>query len=470
MAMKRRTRNLLFRVYLPLALLVGLIGALIWGRNERRDALRYRNRIEEQHAQAFHDLSTDLARMETALSKLVVSASKEQAVLLLAELWRSAGASSQYLMQIPAGYEAYSELNTFVAQIGDYAHTLLTDLAKGGALERQDIDQIATLYETAAALSRELQQARADGETAYSLEALDSGFFWATEKSNALIGVEALEEGSDRYPHLIYDGPFSESATRAEPIGLGAQLYDPSAAFEVARIFLADVVDGEIVGAGEQNGRIEAYLFRGESMDSRTVEIAVTKRGGQPLWMRMYERDTADNAIVAVNAAASENTPTPTEVSVEDLAAIGQAYLREKGFDAMEPRHWQRYDGAIVINYVYVQNGVLVYNDQIKLWIEVDTGRIIGFDAEDFLFSHTQRDIPSAALTVEQAQRKLAAHLTVLEAKRALIPISADEERFCYEFRVAYNDDTYLVYVNAVNGREEEILRFIDTATGELLL
>ncbi len=466
MAMKRRTRNLIFRVYIPLALLAGLVAALIWGFSQKQNALRYQSRIEEQYAQAFDDLADNFSRMETALSKLTVTGSKDQTTLLLSEVWRTAGACSAAMTQIPAGYESYSELNTFLTRIGDYAHTLLERLAKGGALGRQDIDQIATLHASAAALSSELQKARESGLNLFSLQALDSGQFWsATEKSNALVSPDTHDEAQNTYPQLIYDGPFSDSVAKAEPRGLGHQIYDAIAAREVARIFLADTIEGDVEAAGEQNGRISAFLFRGQSTDDRRVEIAVTKQGGQVLWMRVYEGGEA-------SANARENVAlTPKGVPrTEALATIGQGYLREKGFDAMEPRYWQAYGGAIVVNYVYVQNGVMVYNDQIKLWIETATGRVVGFDAENYLFSHVKRSIPSATLSVDDAKAKLAAHLEVKAAKRAFIPVTASDERLCYEFRVAYQEQEYLIYINATTGREEQILKFVDSAAGRLLL
>lgn len=51
----------------------------------------------------------------------------------------------------------------------------------------------------------------------------------------------------------------------------------------------------------------------------------------------------------------------------------------------------------------------------------------------------------------------------------AVIPVMGNREVMAYEFRGKYQDEEYLVYINAVNGIEERIQRIIKTPKGEYL-
>ncbi len=43
-------------------------------------------------------------------------------------------------------------------------------------------------------------------------------------------------------------------------------------------------------------------------------------------------------------------------------------------------------------------------------------------------------------------------------------------ERLCYEFAIRKDETDYLVYIDAVNGEEAEILKIIDTNEGSLVM
>ena len=45
-----------------------------------------------------------------------------------------------------------------------------------------------------------------------------------------------------------------------------------------------------------------------------------------------------------------------------------------------------------------------------------------------------------------------------------------ETEILCYEFKGKVNDKNYIVYINAENGREEDILLVVDTGNGTLTM
>ena len=71
-------------------------------------------------------------------------------------------------------------------------------------------------------------------------------------------------------------------------------------------------------------------------------------------------------------------------------------------------------------------------------------------------------------LTMEEAKSKISTGLEVSGTKLALVPKDSMREVLCYEFKGAFNGKNFLVYVNADNGREEEIFLLIESEEGIL--
>ena len=58
----------------------------------------------------------------------------------------------------------------------------------------------------------------------------------------------------------------------------------------------------------------------------------------------------------------------------------------------------------------------------------------------------------------------------MLSERLALIPTSSKGEVLTYEFKTKLGDDVFLVYINAQNGEEEQILKLLNLPNGTLTL
>ena len=70
----------------------------------------------------------------------------------------------------------------------------------------------------------------------------------------------------------------------------------------------------------------------------------------------------------------------------------------------------------------------------------------------------------------EEAKKTLNKKLEVESEKLAIIPTEYQTEILCYEFKGKVNNKNYIVYINAENGREEDILLVVDTGNGTLTM
>jgi germination protein YpeB len=114
---------------------------------------------------------------------------------------------------------------------------------------------------------------------------------------------------------------------------------------------------------------------------------------------------------------------------------------------------------------------VLIYPDQVKVKVALDNGEILAVDARQYLMSHHARTIAPAKVSVEEAQTVLRPELNVQRSQLALIPnLSGTGEILTYEFLTTLGNDTFLVYVNANTGDEEQILQQVQTDGGTFAL
>jgi germination protein YpeB len=115
---------------------------------------------------------------------------------------------------------------------------------------------------------------------------------------------------------------------------------------------------------------------------------------------------------------------------------------------------------------------VLLYPDTVKVEVGLDTGKVVAFDQRPYLTTHDSpaRVIPSPLISREEARAVLKPDLKVLEESPRLtvIPLLPTTEALAWEFRVQQGSDTYLVYVNAMTGKEDVVLRLIEDDTGAM--
>ena len=137
----------------------------------------------------------------------------------------------------------------------------------------------------------------------------------------------------------------------------------------------------------------------------------------------------------------------------------------------MKATYSQYYDGQAVINYAAVQDGVLLYPDLVKVGILLDgSKRVVGVDARNYIMAHQDRTLSAVNLSADEARDIINPSLTVAGERLTLIPWEDMTERLCYEFTIRKDNSNYLVYIDAVNGEEAEILKIIDTNEGSLVM
>ena len=98
-----------------------------------------------------------------------------------------------------------------------------------------------------------------------------------------------------------------------------------------------------------------------------------------------------------------EFSPGETNHSVDTCRASALAFLQSRQYGEVEPAYYQVNFGMVTFNFVPVQDGVRLYPDLIKVQVSLETGQVVGVEANNYLRNHVQRDFSAARMEPEAA-------------------------------------------------------------------
>ncbi len=446
------------KMYSIVVVLVAAVAA--WGIYQYKRVGDLRQELDNQYNRAFYEMVGYVNNVESLLAKSMVSTTTDRTAITLQEAWRQAGLAQTNLGQLPVSQPVLASTSKFLTQVSDLSLTLDNQNIRGKTLNDEQYSMVEKLYKYSESLNKNLRGLQDDlnaGRLRWG-ELANKGtkLFSKTKPGEMMKKVEAVGETFKDYPTLIYDGPFSDHMTSAEPRGLTGDNINSEQAKEKAREFFGKDRVQEITDSGKNDhGQIKTYSYQVKlknASDDQTVNISVTQKGGHINWM-LNNRNVNDEKL-----------------DMDKAKAAGIKFLKEKGYDGMEDTYYLKNDNTATINYAYRQDDVTMYPDLIKLKIALDNGEIVGVEAKSYLSNHTERNIPEPKISMEEARKKINGKMKVFSSGLAYIPTDYKKELFCYEFKGKLNDKDFIVYINAETGEEEDILMIVNTPNGVLTM
>ena len=436
--------------FLVAALCLCLTGALVFAVERNAAAHRVQQQLENSYTQRLSESQEHLQALGIKLGKSPLAMDARLQVELLAGVSRQADGVVSGLSALPLSHAAMADTIKFCNQLSDYALQQALLVASGQKLSQETLTELIALRDRCALLSGQLAAARQSMlEGSLKLAGQGSVFYAPAQLADRpLEAVGDQDHGMD-YPTMVYDGAFSDASHYGQPKALGDGEITPEEAVSVARDFIGADRVAQATAAGETGGVLAGFGVTLRLHDGSVLNAEVTRQGGKMLWL-MPEHASFSPAL------------TP-----EDCAARGLAFLQSRGYGEMASNHIRVYDGLCVINFVSVQDGVLLYPDLVKLQLRMDTGEVVGLEANNYLMNHTARDKLTPIQSKMQVLRQVSPLLGATDARLCLIP-HLGEERLCYEIPGEYEENEYRVYVDAFTGEEVEILQMIRDGEGEL--
>lgn len=434
-----------------------IIGLGLFTYKRERD---FRQASENSYNMAFFELVDYVQNVETYLAKAQISTTPEHGAETLTNLWREANLAQSYLSQLPIGSEELANTSKFLNQVSDYSYSLSRKNIYNESLTQEDLNNLKNLHDYSVELNNtlvQLSQDMNDGRISWGELTKKGSVAFAQQVSNiSQDSFGGIEENFHEYAGLIYDGAFSEHMTNPERKGLTGEDINEEQAMKIAKDFYGEDKIKEITSNGlSENGNIPSFDFyvklKSEEKEGN-ANISISQKGGH---------------VVLSNFNRNVEAET---ISQEQANEIGKNFLTQKGFPNMKETYYLKQEGIVTINYAYTQNDVTIYSDLIKLKIALDNGEVLGIETTGYLNSHEERKLPSPTISKEQAKKTLNKNLQIGSEGLAVIPTEYKTELLCWEFKGSVDDTEFLVYIDATNGREEDILVIKDTPNGTLTM
>lgn len=413
----------------------------------------YRLAIENSYNMAFYQLVDYAQEVEIYLAKSLISGSPESSTENLTYIWREANLAQTYLSMLPINSNELENAAKFLNQVSDYSYSLYKKTIEGNELAKSDLDNLDMLHNLSIELEGTLNQLALDlnnGKISWSeLTRKEDPAFSKQVSNMSHDSFSNLEENFHEYAGLIYDGAFSEHIINTEKKGLTGDDIDEEAAKKIVEEFVNKESIKETQSLGNtEHAEIDAYDFTITQKDNSKKWISISKKGGH---------------IISMN---SNRNVTAEIKKQEEIDAISDQFLKDKGFENMKKTYYTKNNGIETINYAYEQNDVIIYPDLIKVKIAMDNGEILGFESTGYLNSHTTREVQEPKISVDEARAKINPSLEIESERLAIIPTEFQTELLCWEFKGTIGDRDFLLYVNVENGKEEDILVVINSDEG----
>jgi len=417
----------------------------------RGEQMEYKNQLEYVYERSFYELVDNVDNIEVNLSKLSASKSDIARKELIAKIISQSNMAQNNLAVLPIDSGEIGNTVSFVNYVNGYLTSLNQKLGKNQALSNDDLENIDNLYETSKKIKVEVNK-YATLIQSDNYKIIDNAKSTTYELSQFSQTFSTLKEPSVDYPELIYDGPFSDSVVNKEIKGLtGADLTNVEATEKVKSLKdLLGYVSFE--ESGEGKGKIATFDYVLKFSDDSKGYLQLTQKGGN---------------ILSYTRTITSREGTQEQ---EKYVVVAKEFAKNAGFGEVECVWIEEATDAVFINLASIENGVVAYPDLIKVKLTIDRAVVNGFEASNYFYNHTKRPSQTPAISINQARNNLPSDLTVVESKLVIIPGEYVGELFAYEFQCEKNNNTFFVYINALTGEQEKIMRVVETDDGSLLM
>lgn len=420
------------------------IGAVYWGYQEHQEKNSILIKAENQYQRAFHDLTYHVEQLHQQLGNTLAVNSTSQSYHRkgLVNVWRLTSQAQNEINQLPLTLLPFNEAEDFLSRIANFAYkTAVRDLSKK-PLTPDEFKTMKTLYTNSEQISNDLVGMQRE-VLANNLRWMDVEIALASEKSNndnkIIDGFKTVDKKVSEYPEINW-GPSVSSMYQKRTIQmLGGKMVSAEDIKKLAAKF-TNTPNAEIrVVENAKGTEYASYSATVNEGKNKKLQMDFTQKGGQLIWF-MNPRDIGERKVDLDKAKASADT-----------------FLEKHGFSGMKAVSYDMFKKTGAFTYVSLQSGVLIYPDKLTVKVALDNGETVGLQANDYVYEHHKRKLPSPILSKAEARKALNPEMKVQTEQLALIDNDLGEEVLCYEYTGKINGSLYRIYINSKTGVEESI-------------
>ncbi len=409
----------------------------------------YGSMLEVGYQKSYYNLVDDINNAEVRMSKVLSSSDDIYTGNLLHEIQKNANDAQNNLNALPVSLNGVEESITFINQLGGYCETLSKKIAEGGTITENERETLAQLYDCLLTMKLAFENISQDMGGEYNI--LSNSLSIKKDYNDFTVQLQSIKTNDVDYPTMIYDGPFADSQVRKEVRGLDKQnvVSVEEAKEKLSTIF--SINSDDISHVGETNGNFETYDFTFEANYENEVFAQMSKAEGRLITLASFKEEGEVNLSVDAAKSIAENFVIST--GIENVRSVWHDVV----------------GGCAYFNFAPIKNGVVLYPDLVKVKCDLTSGNVLGYEARSYYINHVSRNLPEFVITETQAEAKVKDNYVVQNVTKVLAPINFGEV-LCYECECAFDGDTYYVYVNAITGSVDNILKVIKTDDGNKIM
>ena len=383
----------------------------------------YKGRVDRLYEASYYEAMDNMTDVERKLGKVAALSKPKLQQEFLYDIWRQCGVAVTCLSGMAEESEQMEAVINFLNKTGDYCY-YLSRKAETDPTTEKERNNLLKFKRIMRELNASLNAVRDKTETSEGIDA-------SVLSDMSAVG-EAIKNSSDvDYPELIYDGPFSDGLKKRDAVFLaGKEEINEERSLEMLKTYFQDAEMAEKVG--ESNSTIPAYIYSFTSGGIKGT-AQISKAGGY-----------------LVEYAAYEKTVDP-EYTVDECVAAAKLFLKKVGYEDMECVWTYNSDSVVYLNFAYDLNGTICYPDLIKLKVSAQTGRVLGLEAQNYMYNHKER-----TPVTEKARIVVSDKISVEQTRECVIPTEWGTEIFCMEVKGTCEGDVYYVYYDLQTGEETE--------------
>ena len=381
-----------------------------------------------------YELTGIMEHVDDDLDRVRISASPAQQSRILTDLLVQVRLAEADLEKLPISINEDRNVTVFINRTAMECERMLAKLRNGETLSEQDMTVLEGLYKTNHSIRQELDQL-VGGMTDKDLTDYMKGNGGMVSEVLSRLEDMTLEEN-----RAAFEGK------KEEMRGAGTQSTDENAridgakAAELCKNYFAKYSIEEFQCVGETSTRAySAYNMQGYDDKGTMLFAEISQKDGALIGFDYYEECTAEN------------------FDLENAERIAEEFLETLGYEDMEIVRNRNVGSTAEFTFVYEDDGVVYYPDEVRVKVCRTRGVVTGMDASKYLRNHKEREDAEVKISLEAAQDKLSDKLAV-ETSRLAVVHTARGERAAYEFLCSYQDVYYFVYLDAVTGAEIAII------------
>lgn len=409
-----------------------------------------KNNIESGNVsdeRSFYELVSYVDGMDVNLSKLVVSKDDEKRQKILGDVRVQSSLATESLSNLSIKDEDKFYTVKFINQVNDFSKYLAEKLIDGESLSSSDINTLKSIRDINKTLKENLIELvnSMGGDKEFSSLLKDDG--------EIITMFKDLETLSTEYPHMIYDGAFSEGAQNKTAKAIeNLQEITKTQAEETFIKCFSDYRIKDVSVVGEGLGRaIETFNLEGVDDSGVMLSAQITKKGGKLVEFNYFKECSKDNL----------DLKTSQEVALNFLEKIGYKNMKAV---------WTADSGnTVTINFASTFSGVICYSDLIKVNVCRERGIVSGIEASSYIYNNAYRAVKTPQISLKTAKDKVASEIEIESSRLAIIPKGIGSEVLAYEFYGKSEGEYYYIYIDAMTGKEQDVFKVISGSEGELL-